>query len=412
VTRFLFQVEGRLKVDWPAIRPADDVVLVSTPSGAAKHRESDRTGHEVLVVDHLDADVIERLVAERISGPADAQDCRLATLEEELLPALARVRERLDLPGPRPDFARRYSDKIAMKETLREHGVRLPRFRPIPADAVPPRYEELVQALGSPVFIKPTSSAGSHGTALIDDHTGWQSWLDRRESGVTYEADEYLTGRLYHVDTVVRFGAPAMVFVGQYTVPNAEFLSGRILGSRPVDPDEDGYQDLVALNATSLRALGTWEGVYHLEAFRAGDGEVTFLEVAARPAGAMVPDLYAAVYGVSLPTLGVLTQWSARVAELAESSFTAPDRTAHAVWAWVPPRAGVVRKTQDPVWGTALGIDVTWRCGTGDTLAPPDVIVARVGNILARLPSRESELGFLDYLSEKYEPLVMERSQG
>src|SRR5262249_17286420 len=147
--------------------------------------------------------------------------------------------------------------------------------------------------------------------------------------------------------------------VGEYTHPNAEFLDGRVLGSVALDPDEPLYGPCAELSARVLTALGASDGVYHLELFRRDDtGELVFLEVGPRPAGALVPEMYLAAYGLNLHDAVFAIQLGA--GRFAHGVGTAPARLRYAVWSWVPSVAGTVVHREDP--RTQGELDIYWRC--------------------------------------------------
>lgn len=279
----LFQSEGRLKVDWTQLHLVEgSVVLVCSASAASKHRDVDRAGHEVVIVDELTPESVRSFVASALQA-MHPKDMRLATLDEHLIPTLGSIRDQFGIPGVSQEQSLRFSDKKLMKEALANSGVRAPQFVVVSADSEPPTYDLLVARLGSPLFVKPTCGAGSHGTRLIETEAEWRAWLTVRPEDVEFEVDAFLQGTLYHVDFVVGIDSSDWCSVGEYTHPNAEFLQGGTLGSRALSPDDWATPIVRHAAVQALNALGAGTGVYHVELFLSSAGTVTFLEAAMRP---------------------------------------------------------------------------------------------------------------------------------
>jgi hypothetical protein len=75
---------------------------------------------------------------------------------------------------------------------------------------------------------------------------------------------------------------------------------GGVFVTQIVERDSPDTQSLQAFNADVLRALGMARGVTHAEYIKAADGQLYFLEVAARVGGAHIADLIEQATGLNL----------------------------------------------------------------------------------------------------------------
>ncbi|PQZ79820.1 hypothetical protein CQ031_08450 [Microbacterium sp. MYb40] len=361
----------------------------------------------MVIVDELTPESVRSFVASALQA-MHPKDMRLATLDEHLIPTLGSIRDQFGIPGVSQEQSLRFSDKKLMKEALANSGVRTPQFVVVSADSEPPTYDLLVARLGSPLFVKPTCGAGSHGTRLIETEAEWRAWLTVRPEDVEFEVDAFLQGTLYHVDFVVGIDSSDWCSVGEYTHPNAEFLQGGTLGSRALSPDDWATPIVRHAAVQALNALGAGTGVYHVELFLSSAGTVTFLEAAMRPPGAMVPDLYSHIYGKNIQSLGVMAQWRSDGATAIIKSIASPKRTGFGIWAWIPPAPGVVVALQAPELPPGSELSITWRCSVGDALISPEVIVERAGMLFASLANYDEERVVLNGLRHDYRPIITE----
>jgi hypothetical protein len=159
--------------------------------------------------------------------PVDGRefDWVVATQERLLLPA-ARLREALGIAGMGTEHTLLLRDKVAMKHHFSAHGIQVPRFteisEPIEASALLEKFGQIV--------IKPVHGAGSADVHIIrsqDELIGLQ-----RQGFATsdrYEAEEFIDGRQFHIDSAVSKGVPVAVSVSQYLDSHETFpLNGQI----------------------------------------------------------------------------------------------------------------------------------------------------------------------------------------
>ncbi len=125
-------------------------------------------------------------------GPVD----QLIALSEFTLGVVARVRESLGIPGPRPAEVAVYRDKVRMKEVLAAAGVPVPRFA---ACESPAHAAAFAARCGYPVIVKPVDGAASIGVRRAADEAELAEILPSLDLA-RHEIEEFVTGAIYHVD--------------------------------------------------------------------------------------------------------------------------------------------------------------------------------------------------------------------
>ncbi len=131
------------------------------------------------------------------------------------------------------------------------------------------------------MFTKPVDSAGSFGTQKIFSTAELAKWAGQHHKSTNFEIDEYIEGKLYHSDIIVKDDNINNVFISKYSVPNADFIEGKALGSYTLDRKSNQYKKL---NAFTLKVLKSFaplpSGLFHLEFFEKDTGDLVFLEIA------------------------------------------------------------------------------------------------------------------------------------
>ena len=189
-----------------------------------------------------------------------------------------------------------------------------------------------------------------------------------------YEVDEFIEGDLYHCDAIVTGGQVRVMLSGKYFFPLASFFDDKVCGSVALSVEDEAHRELAALNVKVLKALGMPNGVYHLEAFRTHLGELIFLEVGARPAGALVPEMYEKAFDINLHEAHILAQ-------VCGESPVQPRKLFESFWLWVPPQEGIL--TQINALSIKSQHEYTVRFKVGECLKKPKEIVDRFGGVLA-----------------------------
>ena len=185
----------------------------------------------------------------------------------------------------------RYRDKGLQKRLISAAGIPTADFLVINDIQ---QYENLPELISSPMVLKPVAGVGTRLTTVVRDSGDLQAAARRiaaTSDQRTFLLETFTHGDEVIVDGVVRDGELVFHSMGYYPETclsvverQAAMTYGRF---DPVD-DKDLFEEGAALATRVTGALGLVDGVFHLEAFRPGDGgPLVFGECAARRGAAM-----------------------------------------------------------------------------------------------------------------------------
>jgi hypothetical protein len=223
---------------------------------------------------------------------------RVVSLSEfELLDA-ARVREKLNVPGKRPEEILIVRDKVKMKSAIHAAGLRAPRF--MPCDALPTGGAEAPPWTGKTV-LKPRDGACSRDTVTFARAAETVAAVRTRSTGLAafqseqFEIEEFIEGPVFHVDGAILDGRLRLAMVSRNINTPLEYAYGLPLGSVELSERPDLEQWAEACS----RAVGHSTGVFHLEGILSDAGPV-FIEIGARAGAASIVDVVELFCGAHL----------------------------------------------------------------------------------------------------------------
>jgi hypothetical protein len=308
------------------------VTLVTMPSKVDQVRPGEvETVH---AVDVLDERAVMAVLPDLSRAPAVDH---VVAISERLLVLASRFRDRLGVAGFTEDQITTLRDKTLMKRRIGACGVRVPHFVEVsrPIDAA-----DLLARYGS-VILKPVDSMGSVGVHHV------RSLAELRALDATgfahagrYEAEEYIAGDMFHIDSIVTAGRPVVALPSRYLDSNEHFVLGGQNFSTLVDPGPL-HELLLRFNRQVLGALPWFSGVTHLEAFVDGSGTAVLCEVAGRPGGGGIVPVFAHRFGIDGNLAAVLPQLGLPMPTPYERQ--PHDRRATGTGVFYPPRTGTLR---------------------------------------------------------------------
>lgn len=263
----------------------------------------DEVVDEVLVADTADPPICVDTV---VSADADAAVVGVFSSIDYFVPTVARVAERLGVPGLSVRAADSARDKRLTLDRCREHGVPVPAAQYVED---PFELKEVGADLGWPLVLKPVSEAASIGVRLCRDEFEAAVHLrslmtsdtdmrgQRRPPGAL--AEEYLAGIEVSVESFDD-GSGHRTTVGvtdkgstgyPHFIENGETFPSLL--PAPV------VTECVSVANSALDAIGFDFGPSHVEVCVTARGPV-LIEVNARMAGAAIGDLIELATGVNL----------------------------------------------------------------------------------------------------------------
>jgi len=256
----------------------------------------------------LDQTALIDVIAQELAMTGNQpEQIRLVSNDEFALEQLGEIRERLHIPGPGMAQMLRYRDKRKMKEALAQAGVRIPRFETLEEHIDPKAQREylknLVKRFDLPLVVKPTDGASSMATYIVKSHAALQKayrTIMNKYQDLTFEVNEYIGGQIYHCDMVHAQGKTVFAAVGEYLHKPVTFQQGLPAATKVLKSDDLLAQRMITAAHEALIALGNVDGVTHMELFHTSDDEIVFLEVAARPPGGPIGDMYRLMFGLNM----------------------------------------------------------------------------------------------------------------
>jgi len=218
-----------------------------------------------------------------------------ATVEAHVM-AAARVREACGIPGTSERTAFLCRDKPAMKDVLREAGIRC-------AASTAARSGDEVRRfacdVGYPLVLKPAAGAGASGAERVNAPDELAEAIARSgvDRGAEIAVEEFVEGHEGFYDTISIDGHVAMEFATHY-YPNVleamrtRWISPQFVATNRID-SEPGYDEVKQMGRSVIAALGIGTSATHMEWF-AGSKGLYFSEIGCRPPGVRCWDLYAA----------------------------------------------------------------------------------------------------------------------
>lgn len=231
---------------------------------------------------------------------------RILTNEDSTQIVCAQLREKYKIKGASVEYLLPFVDKSVSKTSLLG-VVKIPKhllFNKIDFILDGGKYLSWLESyVDYPLFIKPINLVSSLNTFKVEsrkDAFDVLSNLVRTE--YSYEIDEFIFGDVLHADIVMIDGEVDFLGVGRNNIPLHLFQHGNPAGSFP-EVDDLFVAKAHDFSRKILKKLQADNGVFHLEFFQQANGELVFLEVAARMGGAHIFDIYKIMHGFDLEEL-------------------------------------------------------------------------------------------------------------
>ena len=218
-----------------------------------------------------------------------------ATVEAHVM-AAARVREACGIPGTSVRTAFLCRDKPAMKEVLRQAGIRCAAST---AGRSGDDVRRFAAEVGFPLVLKPAAGAGASGAQRVNAPDELEEAIARSgvDHGSEIAVEEFVEGHEGFYDTISIDGHVAMDFATHY-YPNVleamrtRWISPQFVATNRLD-GEASYDELKEMGRAVIDALDIGTSATHMEWFASPKG-LYFSEIGCRPPGVRCWDLYAA----------------------------------------------------------------------------------------------------------------------
>jgi cysteine synthase A len=269
---------------------------------AARYAGLAETGCKVVLCDTDDAEALHAAVVEAVAGRTVAG---VTTTSEFYLEHSARLAAALGLPGNPAEAMEACRNKALTRVVLQDAGVGQPRFAAVHD---PAEIDAAISAVGLPCVVKPVGESGSHDVLWCGDaataaaHAGKVLAVTRNVRGQatarTVLVEEYVAGPEFSAEMFCVDGEAVCVGVTQRTVSALPHFveTGHLF---PAVLTETETREIAEVARRALAAVGFARGAAHVELKSTEHGPVV-VEINARPAGGMIPELVRLATGIDL----------------------------------------------------------------------------------------------------------------
>jgi hypothetical protein len=340
-------------------------------------------------------DVEAVLRTERAAFPE--REISIISCDELNLTMVGAVRRKHGLRGPNDEELGKFRDKLLMKRLLRDDGIRVPQFTSFDAQAFlagRTTYGDLVDKVGSRFVVKPVDAAASRGIEVIESEPQLVAYCRQIDPTCRLEIEEFIDGKLYHVDSFTQEGRHIFHVVSEYTCPNADFAKGNVLGSINLPPEDPLRNRLVDFAARVLATLKPTSLCSHMELF-VTRSEIIFLEVAGRPPGAAVCRSHLLGCGVNFMDMDFRIQTGQKIDALVDAG-------AYAFWAYVPKLPGKVSRLDGPALQSSF--DLQWRVRENEEVLPASTVLDVAAVVVASSASYDTLRRDFEYVRDSWAP--------
>ena len=225
---------------------------------------------------------------------------RIVALDEFDMENVSAIREHLRIPGMGLTTVRYFRDKLAMRMRAKEAGVPVPEFvHVLNHDEL----QDYMARVPAPWLLKPRSQASGIGMKKIYQPYELWPWLDKLgDEQSHFLLEQFVPGSVFHVDSVVNEREVLFADAHVYGVPPLDVShAGGVFTTRTVERDSADAKALQEVNKKLIESLGLLRGVTHAEFLKShSDGNLYFIEIAARVGGAYISDVVEAASGINL----------------------------------------------------------------------------------------------------------------
>jgi hypothetical protein len=274
-----------------------DTLLLTTEGLRQQYPEVPSAFKTVLCYEQLDVTVISSLLL-----PYAQNEIVFVSNDEYCLQLCDQLNNR---DNKQDILADHFVDKVLMKKQLATANVQCPSYMALAncAKIEPNELSEmLIETFGLPLVIKPRNESNNRGVHIVHNADDLPRLIaDLQFQLASMEAEQYITGTLYHCNVVTHNNENIVVQVGQYLNNPVDLIDGKPIGSKTVDRNSEIFIQLANAGKEIVHHLQARNNsVTHIELFLTPQGKCIFLEIAHRAPGGLVSEMADAHCGLQL----------------------------------------------------------------------------------------------------------------
>lgn len=304
---------------------------------------------------------------------------RIISLSEDNLLLAAQLRDDFSIPGMRFEQAQSFRDKTIMKDILRKNNIRTPHYVKFDNEAARNRktyYNYLQHEIKLPFVLKPFNLLGGLGVVMVNSFEEFDSFCKtyEKEPAYEYEVEEFISGTLFHCDSIINNKEVLFSTCCEYTNPNFDFQNGKSVISIPLKKNDPVAQRIFNFNNEVLNAMKLDQGISHHELFITHKNEHVFLEIAARSPGAIITPMYRRSFNVAMEDIDFKMQMNIPFQLM-------PTYDTYYLSGILPTFSGTVKKLVSP--DIKSKHEIKWIVKEGDQVSPSMSLRDKSATIIA-----------------------------
>lgn len=195
-----------------------------------------------------------------------------------------------------------FYDKYVMKNILIKNDPQVKTSEFIDFSSTKEELNKFLEEINFPenaAIIKKKRSAGAVGITVVKNHDELKDAVKKIKDPDNYLIEKFIVGTSFRFNgTVSNDKITNHVRAYHRTSPLEHYQSAKPRITTTIDEDQISYETSLDFTNKILKALGMHSGSYHLEGIHAKkDGQLYFVEVAARPGEGNVEVAFADLYG-------------------------------------------------------------------------------------------------------------------
>lgn len=257
---------------------------------------------QIFVCDTNDLEALQATIEKQV---AREEICGIVTTSEFYIETTAALAARYNLPGNPVKVVKNARNKALTRQILQQAGVRQPRFVILHDVA---EIAGAIEHVGLPLVLKPADDSGSNNVLLCstreqaEQHTkkllATQVNIRGQQTAGIVIAEEYLEAAEFSVEMLSWQGEATCIGITQKSLTGLPyFVESRHLF--PASLPEEQAENIRTTVRQGLSALGIYNGTTHTEVKWTSAGSA-IIEVNARLAGGMIPELIRLVTGIDM----------------------------------------------------------------------------------------------------------------
>ncbi|WP_454783364.1 ATP-grasp domain-containing protein [Legionella sp. WA2022007384] len=405
-----FNAITNFKSDLSPLKSTDErTILLINPTIYEQLKENQKCFFETIhIINPITFDTTLPIVTHYLKE-TNRDNLRLVTNDESCTLIVGKLIDHLGLKGEGERNLVKFVDKVVMKNILHAQGIRTPHYQEFNKESYFQNKvlyrKEVEKKFNYPFAVKPIALYGSASFKKIHNRTEWITYAEQiAHSEISFQIEEFIEGTLFHCDAIIQNKKIRFIAISEYLWPMALFKEGYPMGSIVLPETDPRWDKLNSVHEQIIASLQPPDGATHCELFLTKNDEIIFLEIAARPSGALVVSMIEEITGVNIE----LAHFNLRLQKRIHIQLKPPIN--FSFFCYIPKKNGTVISLEVPNFNSKLSIE--WNVTPGDVIQPratkEDDIPIKPINIAATLILSNANFDSLyqDFLTLKTAQLI------